>query len=340
MPFRLEPAAWSGAPAATDLDALAGAAREAAGDAEAEWALTRSAAPRIGVLEPGAAARFLVSLATVASVDLTLARRLEPHLDALGILRQAGLDAPHGTFGVFAAEAPGARLEADEQHVLRGRKPWCSLAGELDHALVTAHEPGGGRRLYLVGLQHPAVTVLPADGWVAKGLPRVPSTPVDFDGAPAVPVGEPGWYLSRPGFALGGIGVAACWWGGAVGLVRSLHAAAEGKPDAELLRLALGEAYRELLAAELALAAAARAVDEGVVIDHRLLAQRVRSTVRASADRIRSLVVEALGPAPLAFDAEHAQRVADLELYVAQDHGRRDLARLGGLLLEREELPW
>ncbi len=340
MAFRLEPAAWRSAPGPADLDALVASATDAAGDADAEWAFVRSAAPRIGLLEPGSAARFLVSMAAVASVDLTLARRLEPHLDALGILRQAGVEAPDGTLGVFAAEAPGARLEADERQVLRGRKPWCSLAGELDHALVTAHGPGGGRRLHLVDLRRSGVTVLPAEGWVAKGLPRVPSTPVDFDGVPSTPVGEPGWYLSRPGFALGGIGVAACWWGGAVGLVRALHAAADRKRDAELLRLALGEAYRELLTAELALAAAGRAVDEGVVADHRLLAQRVRSTVRASADRIRSIVVEALGPAPLAFDAEHAQRVADLELYVAQDHGRRDLARLGGLLLEQEELPW
>lgn len=340
MPFRLEPAAWSPAPDPRDLDALAAAARTAVGDAEAEWAFVRSVTPRVGLLEPGAAARFLVSMAVVASVDLTLARRLEPHLDALGILRQAGMEPPEGTLGVFAAEAPGVVLEADERHLLRGRKPWCSLAGELDHALVTAHGPEGERRLHLVDLRQQGVTLLPAAGWVARGLPRVPSTPVDFDAVPSTPVGEPGWYLSRPGFTLGGIGVAACWWGGAVGLVRSLHAAADRKRDAELLRLALGEAYRELLTAELPLAAAARAVDEGVATDHRLLAQRVRSTVRAAADRIRSLVVEALGPAPLAFDAEHAQRVADLELYVAQDHGRRDLARLGGLLLEQEELPW
>lgn len=319
---------------------LVEAAERTAGDPAAERAFVLEAAPRIGVLQRPDASTFLISLAAVASVDLTLARRLEPHLDALGILRQAGISPPEGAFGVFAAEAPGVRLEADRQHVLHGRKPWCSLAGELEHALVTAHEPSGGRRLYLVALQQPGVRVQPPEGWVAKGLPRVPSTPVDFDAVPSIPVGEPGWYLERPGFALGGIGVAACWWGGAVGLVRRLHQAADRTPEAEMLQLALGEAYRELLCAELALAAAARRIDAGEAGDHRLLAQRVRSTVRAAADRIRSLVVEALGPAPLAFDAEYAARVADLELYVAQDHGRRDLARLGRLLLEQEQLPW
>lgn len=341
MTFRLHPGAWAGAPDDAELDALRDAAAAVRGDIDGEWDLVRLAGERIGAMAPGNAARHLVGLAALAAVDLTIARRLEPHLDALGILRQAGLAEPDGVLGVFAAEAPGARLEADDGHVLRGRKPWCSLAAELDHALVTAHAPGG-RRLLLVDLRHPGVAVQPAEGWVAKGLPRVPSTPVDFDAVPAVPVGEVGWYLDRPGFALGGIAVAACWWGGAVGLLGALDAYAVRKRDDPLALLALGEAAVALHGAELSLAAAARAVDERLLDDEalRLLAQRVRSTVRGAADRIRSIAVATLGPAPLAFDADYAQRVADLELYTAQDHGARDLARLGSLLLEREDRPW
>ena len=37
----------------------------------------------------------------------------------------------------------------------------------------------------------------------------------------------------------------------------------------------------------------------------------------------------ALGPAPLAFDADHAARVADLEIYLRQHHAERDVAALG-----------
>ena len=40
----------------------------------------------------------------------------------------------------------------------------------------------------------------------------------------------------------------------------------------------------------------------------------------------------ALGPGPLAHDADHARHVADLEVYVRQHHGERDLAALGALL--------
>ncbi len=65
------------------------------------------------VLAPGAAGAVFGTLAAVAAVDVALARTVEPHLDALGILAQAGVAVPAGsTRGVFAAEAPGARLTA------------------------------------------------------------------------------------------------------------------------------------------------------------------------------------------------------------------------------------
>ena len=57
--------------------------------------------------------------------------------------------------------------------------------------------------------------------------------------------------------------------------------------------------------------------------------------VAAAAERVLHQVAHALGPAPLAFDADHARQVADLELYVRQHHGERDLAALGATLLGR-----
>ena len=82
-----------------------------------------------------------------------VARVVEAHTDALAILREAGHDDVDGTWGVFAAEAPGARLDAvavDGGYRLSGTKPWCSLADRLDHALVTAHV-GEQRQLFRVG---------------------------------------------------------------------------------------------------------------------------------------------------------------------------------------------
>jgi hypothetical protein len=300
-------------------------------------------------LAAGTTGHVFATLAAVAAADVATARVVEPHLDALTILAQAGVEVPAGsTWGVYAAEAPGLRLDArgadggdgDGTVVLDGTKPWCSLASTLSHALVTAHD-GDSRRLVAVSLRQDGV-VPHDDVWVARGLPDVPSGPVDFIAVRATPVGEPGWYLRRPGFAWGGIGVAACWWGGAVGLARVLRAHAAARPDSELLRAALGSVVADLADAEDALAGAARLIDGPGTgsADWPLLAQVVRSRVRRAVDAVRTQVVRAIGPGPLTSDPAVAARVADLELYVLQDHGDRDLARIGRMVLERGGVAW
>ncbi|OII39791.1 hypothetical protein BIU98_11660 [Curtobacterium sp. MMLR14_010] len=330
------------AQSATALTATAGRPGSAPSD---RLAVARTVAAATPPLTAGTAARSFVTLAAVAAADVALARTVEPHLDALSILTQAGAPVPDGsTWGVFAAEGPGLRLEAADDGrgaggvVLDGTKPWCSLASQLSHALVTAHR-GDDRQLFAVDLRQDGVTAHD-EAWVARGMPDVPSGPVDFDGVSAVPVGDPGWYLTRPGFAWGGIGVAACWWGGAVGLARVLRDHAAARPDAELLRVALGAAVADLADAEDALADAAARIDADEDADWPLVAQTVRSRVRRAVDAVRTRVVTTIGPGPLTSDPAVAARVADLELYVLQDHGDRDLARIGRMVLERGGVAW
>ncbi|HEY2296972.1 MAG TPA: hypothetical protein VGH43_04545 [Jatrophihabitans sp.] len=270
-------------------------------------------------------------LAAVARENLTVARVLEAHTDALAIIAEAGQEAPpDSTWGVFAAEAPHVRLDASTHEgatTLFGTKPWCSLGADLDHALVTAHV-GEQRQLFQVDLRQPAVRAHPAQGWVARGLHTVVSVPIEFDAAAAEPVGEPGWYLQRRGFAWGGIGVAACWYGGAVGLADAV-VRASAKRTGDLADLHVGTVDVALHGARSALRDGAAAIDAGKVDDPELLALRVRSVVADAVERVLHQAGHALGPAPLAFDAAHAARVADLELYVRQHHGERDLAALG-----------
>ncbi|MEO8888316.1 MAG: acyl-CoA dehydrogenase [Jatrophihabitantaceae bacterium] len=275
-------------------------------------------------------------MAEVSGQDLTVGRILEAHSDALAILAEAGEDGAEGAWGVFAAEGPGVRLEAevqDRSFVLTGTKPWCSLAGELDRALVTAHV-GEQRQLFAVDLRDRSVQVEPPSGWVARGLREVPSAPVHFAATPARAVGEPGWYLARSGFAWGGIGVAACWYGGAVAMSRTLQRAA--KRGDELLALHVGLVDAVLHGAASTLGDAARQIDDGGAQGPagELLALRVRAVVAEAVERTMSQVAHALGPAPLAFDEVHSRRVADLQLYVRQHHAERDLAALGHALLE------
>lgn len=364
---------WLTAPknrtAEAGLREAAAAAYAVNGDAGRAIALSRElggAVPRPGSGRPGSGAagsaqtlRLFETLASLAAADLTAARVAEAHLDALAILDQAGVEpaelvAGGGTapsWGVFAAEGAGSRLDATpvaeargadgEPWRIDGTKPWCSLAGSLSHALVTAHTSPSTRRLFLVDLADPGITVR-TDAWVGRGLPAVPSGPVEFRGVAARPVGDDDWYLRRPGFAWGGIGVAACWWGGAVGLARRVwESVLEREPD-QIALAHLGALDIALTSAGVSLAAAAAAIDAGDAVGDQgaLLAARVRGQVARVVDEVVTRTGRALGPAPLAFDARHASRVADLQLYVRQHHAERDDAALGCRLRGAGVSPW
>lgn len=314
------------------------------GAADAALALAETLAASAPFPGQGATKRLWSILAAVAAADLTAARAVEPHLDALAILDQAGLPAAPGTWGVFAAEGPGPVLTAvsgANGWELTGRKPWCSLAGSLDHAVVTAHTGAGRRRAFAVNLRQPAVAPV-AGTWVSRGLADVDSGPVDFFRAAAHPVGADNWYLERPGFAWGGMGVAACWYGGAAGVARRMFSAAAQREPDQIAQLLLGKADARLHAARAALDSAAAQTDAGRAVgrDGALLAQRVRSIVADAAEDILALADHGLGPGPLALEEEHARRTADLRIYLRQHHAERDHAALGRALLQGGAAPW
>jgi hypothetical protein len=131
--------------------------------------------------------------------------------------------------------------------------------------------------------------------------------------------------------------VAACWYGGAVGIARAVHAAAVAKPNPFLLAH-LGRIDQLLQDARRALAEAADLVDAGAP-DARILAKRVRATIAAACEEIIDRAGHALGPAPLALDAAHAKRIADLQLYIRQHHAERDLESLG-TAVAAGDAPW
>ncbi|MHC6176509.1 acyl-CoA dehydrogenase [Glutamicibacter sp. X7] len=282
----------------------------------------------------GQTRRLWEMLATVAAIDLVAARTLEPHLDAAAILRQADLPwQPGRTWGVYAAEGPNMKLEAKPATrgfwTLHGVKPWCSLAERVSHALITAHT-AQGRRLFAVPMYGLGVSVLPSR-WVSRGMAQLPSGSVQFDGACATPVGETGWYLEREGFAVGGVGVAACWFGGAVGVLRHLIDSARRREPDQLALAWIGEADRLMCSAAELLGQAALRADEGSLDS--LTAARVRGHVASVCQRLLRISAEATGPGPLATDEAHARRVADLGIYLRQHHAARDDAALGRMVL-------
>ncbi|MDO5735820.1 MAG: acyl-CoA dehydrogenase [Propionibacteriaceae bacterium] len=330
--------------------AVLGAAADAAGDPSAALHLAPSVAALLPRPGHGDTRTLWQGLADLGAVDLSVARAVEPHLDALAILDEAPGTAvaqsftDSTTWGVFAAEGPGARLEAstsDRGVRLSGRKPWCSLAGLLDAALVTAWTSERSRALFAVDMRHDGIE--PTDSpWASRGLARITSVAVDFDDVPATPVGPDGWYLQRPGFAWGGIGVAAVWWGGAAGLARTMLAATSTREPDQVGRMLLGRADAALHAAAAVLDRAASAVDAGALAsEHAWPATvRIRHIVHDACETVLRAAAHGLGPGPLTADEDHARRVSDLEIYLRQHKAERDEALIGDGLLAGMASTW
>ena len=288
----------------------------------------------------GQTARRWWKLAALTERDVVAGRLAEAHTDAVAILDE--LDGPTPKpgelWGVWAAESPEAVVTVTEDGdgdtaVLDGTKAWCSGAGLCTHALITARRDDKARGLYAVDLSQPQVIPL-THSWRNAGMRGSDTRSVQLCGASAVPVGRPNEYLDRPGFWHGAMAVAACWLGGARGVAGPLyravadeHSSASGDVHAHAH---LGAVDAALAAAEAMLVSAACYVDAEPRGDRaELIARRVRAVVEHAVDEAITRTGRALGPKPLALDGQHADRVADLTLYVRQSHAERDLAALG-----------
>ena len=285
------------------------------------------------------------ALTGFAERDLALARLAEGHTDALAIL--AELEAlgggpvpapePGSRWGVWAAEPPGATLKAmlntDGSWRLSGTKAYCSGARVCTHALVTVRD--GDRRLLFAIAVGPGIVPVP-DSWPVAGMNASDTLDLDFDDVPATLIGESGAYLNRPGFQHGGIGVAACWYGGAKAVAATLLSAA-GAHGPEPHTLAhLGAVDARLQAVSALLDRAARELDADPTDKQggaALRSKRVRAATEDAAMAVLHHTGRALGAGPLGHDRDHARRVTDLTVYLRQYHGERDLAGLGAALV-------
>jgi hypothetical protein len=279
------------------------------------------------------------AFAALAEEDLSLARLGEGHADALAILAELDGPAPPpgSLWGVWAASLPGPGLRAAWTAAgwqLSGTRQYCSGARSCTHALVTA-AAADGTRLFAVS----TASLAPVPGtWPATGMAGSDTLDVAFAGTAAVPVGLPGAYTCRPGFAHGGAGVAACWYGGARGVGRTLQAAAARRDVGPHALAHLGAVDTALQAARSALEEAADDIDADpadLKDGGRLRALRVRALVEEVATQVMHRVGRALGAGPLCHDAAHSRQVADLTVYLRQHHAERDLAELGEIIAQR-----
>lgn len=268
--------------------------------------------------------------------DLSLAKLAEAHWDAVSILREAGQEPAGGArYAVWASEIPSRELVLEsgvEGFRLTGTKEFCSGAGLVDRALITAG--AGGSFLVEVDLRaHPDRLQTDGSGWAVDAFRATQTSAIAFKSYPvAGVVGEDNRYVNRPRFWQGACGPAAAWAGGAAGLLDFVMGSRRDDPHTAAHRAAM---HSNVWATQCYLDAAAAEFDREPNANAMVRALEVRHQVeQACTDTLRRFA-RCMGPGPLAKHADIARRYAELDLFLRQSHAERDLEALGRALQEQ-----
>ena len=275
--------------------------------------------------------------------DLSLARLAEAHWDAVAILAEADREPVAGAvYGVWASEIPGQSLQLENRGgglTIHGSKLFCSGAGLIDHALVTT----GATEPLLVDLDlRMNFDFIEFDDsiWNTTAFEETRTAKATFDGARVSKsdiVGDAGWYLARPGFWHGACGPAACWAGGAAGLLD--YAMSQTRADAHTLAH-LGAMHASVWTLRSCLEVAGREIDAepANAASACIRALTVRHVVENACTETLRRLLRAYGPHPLVVDAAVSRRYQELDLYLRQSHAERDLESLGRRILEQSPI--
>lgn len=274
-------------------------------------------------------------LFAIGREDLSLAKLAEAHFDAVAILAEAGRSAVTGAiYGVWASEVPGQALTL-QGGKLSGIKPFCSGGGLMDRALVTAEGPEAV--LVEVDLRRQGEAVrFDCSMWQTEAFRATQTGSATFTDAAVeadAVVGDPGFYLSRPGFWHGACGPAACWAGGVAGLV---DFADRSKRDDPHTLAHLAAMHTNVWSMQALLKQAGDEIDTDPVdaaAAHARALKLRHSIEQLGTDTLRRFA-RAYGPHPLAMNGSTARRYQEADLFLRQSHGERDLETLGRLLRE------
>lgn len=295
--------------------------------------------PPMGENQSIARLRFLT---TVARQDLGLARLIEGHLDASQILRDAGRQADgRQLYAIWASGGPAdtaGLLQAEPSDTsarLTGSKPFCSGSDIVDRALIYIYP---AEQLVDVSMRSAGsqeyVHFEPGQ-WKSPAFAETHTWTVAFEGLPVTDenrIGGHKWYFDRPGFCLGALAPAACWTGGAIGLLDSVR---QRIPDNPHARAHLGAMASSVCSMNTMLQWGADRMDadpdnlSGSMFPTALL---VRHHIERACTSVMDRFGRTLGPRPFAFETVNARRIAELTLYIRQCHAERDLEELGDYL--------
>ncbi len=271
------------------------------------------------------------ALSECGRTDLSLARIVEAHADALAIMAEAGRTPRADTlYGVWASEGPHSTVIAHPESRgtwrLEGVKQYCTGASFVRSALVTAR-CSEDVFLFEVEIVAPEVRAEPAT-WKTPAMADTATGPVSFRDvivSGTCVLGGPNWYLTRPGFWHGAIGPAACWAGGAMSLVDA--ATNLNRSDAHS-RAHLGALQASAWLLTAILDESGREIDADPNDSRggaRIRALKVRHLIERQCAEVLDRFGRATGPQLLAYDAQIARQHMALGLYIRQCHAERDL---------------
>ncbi len=268
---------------------------------------------------------------------VSVARLAEAHTDATAILAEAGREPkPDALYGVWGSQHPDQQVVYDlDCGRIDGVMAFASGLRLVDRALVTAGS-SDGTMLIDVDVSAPDTTTIEfdTDSWSSPALLDASTGTVTFT-AHEIDAGDVvasnGWYLDRVGFWQGACAPAACWAGAAMGLVDAASALLDDNPHRRAHHGALLAATWTMSSL---LAAAGEQIDarpeSAVLAEH--VARSLRFTIASVSRDVLDRFSRAFGPRPHVEHRGIAQRAIDLDMYIRQHHGERELAAISALV--------
>ena len=274
---------------------------------------------------------FANALTELGRVDLCLARLVEGHADALRILEQADAEPRPGVYGVWASRSAGTGVAASPLGSgwrLDGELRFASGIDIVDRALLPGWVDADTHLLFDIAANGVAAD---RSTWRTVAMDASRSFTVEVHQAcdQTDVVGRANFYLRRPGFVVGGLGVAAVWVGGAQSVLDQVLAGlGRFQPSAHQLRR-LGLMEQAVWVARTTVETTARRLSELATDDVARETTLARTAVVAACEEVRAEAERIVGPGGLSGSTQLARTLADLAIFVRQHHVDGALEGLG-----------
>jgi alkylation response protein AidB-like acyl-CoA dehydrogenase len=273
---------------------------------------------------------LLRTLFQIGFRDLSLARLVEGHVDAVQIAARLGTDEQRGQLsvalakgallGVWNAPHPQHQLQIDNGRLLGG-KSYASGAGILTHALVTADAGGPEQQLVLLDLQRqePRIDI---SFWHPIGMKPTATHQVFWKGAKIEPnqwLGQAGDYEREPWFSAGALRFVAAQTGAISAIadetIADLRRRGRAHHSFQQMRLARMPVAQRSVMGCLEQAAIHIGGDT-----ERLLAEvaLVRAMTYSAGDEVITLAQQSIGLQGLMDDHPLSAKLTDLMVYLRQ----------------------